>query len=537
MLNSHLVNIKVARVINAPKLRVMRLFTKIWQLPEYLPTVKEVSVLERKHNIIRSRWHIQVDEVPIKWIEEDTFLFRQGIIRFHSIEGDLQEFLGEWRFSDHPEGTEVQVSVYLDVGIPAIRDFANEYIRKQLCRNFEAILETLERRLVSIRYSGFKSGDAAQVAGFGVIGHFYNYRHLERSLKMLKPDYRMPSIEFLGSLFNLTPSFKMHDVLDFRSETGDVTSGIFILATFIPDMIEKDMWAIFAKVVKACKIAEKYAVGVVSLGGFTSIIAERIGHEIAGEVDVPVTTGNTFTAAMVIEGVRKACAILGLEPSGLKATIVGGTGDIGSACARVLVDEVKELTITGRTKSNLKRIGAELSKKRKAKITATMNNEAAIRNADIVIACASVTASILKVDWFKPGAVICDVGYPKNISYAPVTRDDILIFSGGLTKSPSPISFPVDTGLPCADTLYGCFAEAIILSLEKRFESYSFGRGNITAEKINEIVGMGAKHGFTVADFYWGDKLVGPEILAKVKAAAALNKTRSKNRFFSFMHR
>ena len=53
---------------------------------------------------------------------------------------------------------------------------------------------------------------------------------------------------------------------------------------------------------------------------------------------------------------------------------------------------------------------------------------------------------ILKTEWFKSGGIICDVGYPKNISYAPVTRQDILIFSGGLTKSPTPIMFPVDTG-------------------------------------------------------------------------------------------
>lgn len=537
MLNNNLVNLKVSRIINAPKWRVIRLLSKIWQLPEYLPSIKEVTILERKGPNIRSRWRVQVDEVPISWIEEDTYLLKQNVIRFQSIEGDLQDFIGEWRFSDHPEGTQVSVSVYLDVGIPAIRDFANEYIRKQLARNFEAILETLERRLVSVRYSGFKRGEVDQVAGFGVIGHFYNFRHLERSLKMLKPEYKMPSMEFLGKLFNLTPSFKMHDVIDFRSKTGDTTSGRFILATFIPDMIEKDMWAIFSKVVKACKIAEKYAVGVVSLGGFTSIIAERIGHEISSEVDVPVTTGNSFTAAMVIEGVLKACRSLDVDLSRSKAVIIGGTGDIGSACARVLCEHVGQLTITGRTRANLNRVGKELAKMHKAQIFTSMQNERAVRDADIIIAAASVTASILKIEWFKPGAIICDVGYPKNISYAPVTRDDILIFSGGLTKAPAPITFPVDTGLPSNDTLYGCFAEAMILSLEKRFESFSFGRGNITPEKIRDITSMGAKHGFVVSDFFWGDRLVGPEILAKVKAAAALNKDRSKKRLFSFIWR
>jgi len=282
-------------------------------------------------------------------------------------------------------------------------------------------------------------------------------------------------------------------------------------------MVEKDMWSIFAKVVRACKIAEKYGVGVVTLGGFTSIVGERIGHEIAKEVDVPVTTGNTFTAAMALDGVYRAANLLELKIKSSKAAIIGGTGDIGSGCARVLAGKVKQLTVTGRTKTNLKKLNKELSKKRNVDIVATTDNRQAVEDADIVIAAASATSSILNIDWFKPGAIICDVGYPKNISYAPVTRSDILIFSGGLAKSPTPVSFPVDTGLPSKGTLYGCFSEAVILALEKRFESYSFGRGNITPEKIEEIRQMGKKHGFEVSDFYWGHSLVNQPMLDGIK--------------------
>jgi predicted amino acid dehydrogenase len=178
-----------------------------------------------------------------------------------------------------------------------------------------------------------------------------------------------------------------------------------VVATFIPEMIEKDIWTIFSKVVKACKIAEKYGVGVVTLGGFTSIVGERIGQEIAREVDVAVTTGNTFTAAMAVDGVLKAANLLNLAPASLNTAIIGGTGDIGSGCARVLADKVKQLTITGRTKENLKRLSIELSKKHKAKIEATTDNEKAVKDADIVISVASATAPILQIDWFKPGAL------------------------------------------------------------------------------------------------------------------------------------
>jgi predicted amino acid dehydrogenase len=220
---------------------------------------------------------------------------------------------------------------------------------------------------------------------------------------------------------------------------------------------------------------------------------------------------------MAVDGVMKAAKLLGKDLSACKVAIIGGTGDIGSGCARVLVDRVRDLTITGRTVENLKKMNTELARKRKARITATRDNHAAVKDADIVIAVAASATPILAMDWFKPGAIVCDVGYPKNISHAETSREDILVFSGGLAKSPSPIAFPIDVGLPSPDVLYGCFSEAVILSLEHRFENYSFGRGNIIPERIDEIRTIGAQHGFEVSDFYWGDRLVDQSMVERIK--------------------
>jgi len=519
MPDNDMIQITVSRVIPAGIWRIIRLLTRVYDFPSYIPSIKEVSVISKSRNKTKSKWLVQVDKVPITWVEEDTLMLDKGLILFKATEGDLERFYGEWIFRPHSEGTEVIVNAYLKISIPAIKDFANAYIKKLLSRNFEAILEAIEKRLISLRYRAYKQGALDKIAGFGVIGHFYNYYHLESCFHMLNPSLKLPSREFLSHLFNVTPSFKMYDIADFRSKTGESTKGCFIVATFIPDMIEKDIWAIFSKVVRACRIAEKYGVGIVTLGGFTSIVAERIGQEITHEVDVAVTTGNTFAATMAVDGVYKAAELLKVDLAAANAAIIGGTGDIGSACARALADKVKQLTVTGRTKINLRIIGNELSKKRKAKILTTTDNHAAVKDADIIITAASSTHSILEIDWFKPGAIICDVGYPKNVSYTPTTRQDILIFSGGLCKTPTPVTFPVDTGLPATDTLYGCFAEAIILALEKRYENFSFGRGNITTAKMEEIRQLGKKHGFEVSDFYWGHKLVDASILERIKEA------------------
>ncbi len=517
--NKDLVEIRVSRVIPAQKWKVIRLVTKVWEFPGYIPSVKETKVIQRSGNKMVSKWRVQVDGVPISWVEEDTLMLSRDSICFKAIEGDLEEFSGEWKFTSRPDGTEVAVTVYLRVGIPAIKEFAEAYMKKLLTRNFEAILEAIERRLISVKYATHKSGSAQKLAGFGIIGHLYNFNHMVKCFKMLNPDFKVPSPEFIGQIFNMTPSFKLYDILNFKSQKGESVNGCFIVATFIPDMMEKDVWTIFSKVVRACKIAEKHGVGIVTLGGFTSIIAERVGHEIASEVDVPVTTGNSFTSAMAIDGVVKAVELLGQDISALKIAVVGGTGDIGSACSRALVTKAKQLTITGRTKANLVSLSKELAKKRKAKVIATTDNLAAVKDADIIISAASATSSILKPDWFKPGSIICDIGYPKNISYSPTDRQDIFIFSGGLAKPPTPVTFPIDIGLPSPEALYGCFSESIILALEKRYENFSFGRGNITLERMDEIRNLGKRNGFAVADFYWGNKLIDEEIIGRVKEA------------------
>ena len=519
MPDKDLIELKISRIIPAHKWKIIRLITRVWEFPAYIPNIKEASVIQKSRHRMNTKWRIQVDKVPISWVEEDILAFDKDAIYFKAIEGDLQEFRGKWSFRSHPEGTEVTVNVYLKVGIPVIKEFATTYIKNLVTSNFESILETLEHRLISVRYASFKRGNTEKIAGFGILGHFYNFNHLQRCLKMLNPNFKLPSREFLSKLFSITPSFKMFDMKEFKSKTGDITHGCFIVCTFIPDMLSKDVYTVYSKVVRACKLAEKYGVGIATLGGFASMVGERLGHQISEEVDIPITTGNTYTTVLAVDGVEKAAQIFDRELKYLKATIVGGTGDIGSACARVLSEKVKQLTITGRTKSNLRLLRAELRKKHKARIEATTNNEKAIRDADIVIAAANTSASILNLEWFKPGSIICDLAYPKNISYAPVNRKDIFIFSGGLATVPTPIDTGIDMGLPSANVSYGCFSEVIILALEHRFENYSYGRGNITLEKIDEIRKLGAKHGFELAPFFWADRLMEQQDIEEIKKA------------------
>jgi predicted amino acid dehydrogenase len=220
---------------------------------------------------------------------------------------------------------------------------------------------------------------------------------------------------------------------------------------------------------------------------------------------------------MVLLGIKKAAQLMEIDLKDAKVTIIGGTGDIGGACAKILARQVREITITSRSEKNLMEAARVLTYAGSAEIKTSTDNNEAVRFADLVIAAASASSTIVDFENFKPGAVICDVGYPKNISYTMCHRNDIFIFSGGLVRLPSDFDIGFDIGLPSTRILYGCFAEAIVLDLEERYENFSWGKGTITEDNVNLILEIAKKHGFELSPLFWGIRLMSDQAIEKIK--------------------
>lgn len=489
--------------------KVLRLITRIEDFSKYMPNVKKSQVLEKTRSSAVTEWLVDIDGLRIRWRQQDTFDFKNFKIHFKATEGDIEKFEGEWSLQNgEGESTDVTVHARIRLGIPVVEDVVDEILQFRLRKNFEMMLMGLEENLLKQRYQLPSGRLADRVKGFVVMGHPYNFQHLVRIFKFFKPDVAKVTPDFLLKIFELAPSYRGRDVKAFRSETGQTVDGYFVMCPIIPDMVKFNPEMVLQKVIEGCRIGERLGAGILALGGFTSIVGEKYFDKLRSQIKMPITTGNTFTAAMALEGLRRACQLMDVKMNESRAVVVGGTGDIGSACARVLVREVKELIVTGRTPNSVKEIEKELKKVKGAKVTGSLDNHSAVRQADIIIAAASSSQSVIDINLIKPGTVVCDVGYPKNISYISKGRKDIFVFSGGLCSVPTPFNLGFDVGLPSPNILYGCFAEAIILSLEGRFENYSQGKGKIQPEKIQEIQAMGEKHGFRISSFYWGDELI-----------------------------
>src|SRR3989338_1195357 len=514
------IQINLHRTISAKPWQVFRKILNLHDFPKFMPNVKEARILERNAHTVKARCSVVVDEIPIQWVEEQTFDRRNFTVFFRALEGDLERFDGKWVLKHHPLGTQVEIEAVAKIGIPVIEQLISPIFEEKIAKNFMLMLDAVNNKIVSDRYQSFRKGGRGTISGFAIIGHPYNLNNLVRYLQYLKPQFKPPSREFLSKVYELVPSYVMYDVRNFKSLVGKESHGLVIVSTFVPDMLAVDAERVFNKVVEACRVAEGHHIGIAALGGFTSIAGEKFGSELQRCVNIPLTTGNTFTVALALQGVRRACDLMGIDIPKAKVSIIGGAGEIGSGCVRILAGECRELVVTGRKPEQVKAIVQSVKKSTKCKVSGTTDNLSAVKGADIVIAAASVTNSIIDINAFKSGSVICDLAYPKNISYVSPTRNDILVFSGGLTEIPAEISLGFEIGLPSTRTLYGCFAEAILLDLEGRYESFSYGKGNITKEKVNEIAQISGKHGFRVSPFYWGDRLMTEKDIQAIRTHA-----------------
>jgi predicted amino acid dehydrogenase len=263
-----------------------------------------------------------------------------------------------------------------------------------------------------------------------------------------------------------------------------------------------------ARVRAAAAYAIKAGAKIVSLGGFSSILIEGNFDQLPERHDTVFTTGNTLTVAFIVQGIQKMCALEGRDLESSTLLVVGATGDVGSGCARCLAPMVRRVLLNARNVERLHRLGAELQADGVDVEIATDLREFSAE-ADLVICAASLAAPSLLLGRIAPDAIVCDAGYPKNLS-PKAELPGAKVFFGGLGQITGGLRFAPDfRGVlnrhPFPDVVHGCLLEGMALALERRFEPFSQGRGFITRGPVEQIERIAARHGIYRAPLYNGD--------------------------------
>lgn len=278
---------------------------------------------------------------------------------------------------------------------------------------------------------------------------------------------------------------------------------------------------VIKKIIKAGKLAEKLGAKIVGLGAFTSVVGDA-GITISKNLNIPVTTGNSYTVATAIEGAVKAAELMGKDIKNAEVVVIGATGSIGKVCAEILARDAKFLTLVGRNTQRLEAIAEKILKETGLSARITSDVKKALRKADVVITVTSSVDTIIEPEDLKPGAVVCDVARPRDVSKEVAEkRDDVLIIEGGVVEVPGDVNFNFNFGFE-PKTSYACMAETMILALERRYECFTLGR-DLTVEQVEEISRLAKKHGFKLAGFRSFERPVTQEQIEKIKENARRN--------------
>lgn len=274
--------------------------------------------------------------------------------------------------------------------------------------------------------------------------------------------------------------------------------GIMICLPLLPQQIlglPADF--VLNKLIEAGRIAEASGAGVVGLGAFTSVVGGR-GKKLAENLDLPVTTGSSFTAYSAVEALKLAGKKMKIDLPESTALVVGATGSIGGACAQMLAPQVGRIILAGRQISlPLTRLAETIGPK--AEVTDDV--PAALRRAKLILSATNAVGPVIEADKLVPGSVVCDVARPRDVAMRVSHRRDVLVIEGGIIRLPGrpdiETDYRLDLGMPDFLT-FACEAETILLALEGQLESFSLGR-NIPIEKVHEIAAIADKHGFELA--------------------------------------
>lgn len=389
------------------------------------------------------------------------------------------------------------------------------------------------------------------VPRFGFLVHpleLKNYPDYDESLG----NYSEEALALMEDRLNPVMDPFLVSTIRLTSPTGQYVEGDFInvprSAAQLAAMPLEDATALIEE---AMDIARQRGARLIGLGGHTSIVTGG-GTRVAGK-GIPVSTGNTYTMLSAVEAACSVLAATGRSIAEVQVAVIGGTGSIGSAIARVIAAQARRLTLVGNPRSaqfNRARFAAVYARiaeyaqsavkrdpgsvldmlasrltsgeTQDSLVTSLLNDTSSeatlrhssaltdeLRHADLVLVATSSTERFISPEHLKPGAIVCDLSRPANVSHDIArTRHDVLVIDGGIVEAPGRALLGSRFGIP-EDVSYACMAEVMMMTLDGVFRDASLGL-DLASEDLELFQQLAPRHGFRLAGLRSFDKAIDP---------------------------
>ncbi|WKZ37286.1 MAG: hypothetical protein QY332_05010 [Anaerolineales bacterium] len=348
-------------------------------------------------------------------------------------------------------------------------------------------------------------------------------RDVSRKFPFLGKVLSEGQIDFFSTFF---PPVYISEIEGIISEsTGKAVKGWFIACPYTPRrMLQLPERTVYRKIIQSGRMAEELGANILGLGAFTSVVGDA-GLTIANALDVPVTTGDSYTVAMAVQAIRDAAKVMEIEISDATVAVVGATGAIGRVCADLLAGEAARTLLIARNEPKLEALRDRLKVRARSELVVSTKMDV-LKDAQLILTVTSSIHDVIRPGHLQAGSVVCDVARPRDVSaMVAAVRDDILVIDGGMVDVPGPVDFHFNFGFPPGKA-YACMAETIALALEGRFEDYTVGR-EITLERVQEITAIAEKHGFRMSGFRSFEREVTEDQIEAVRKNARKGKRRA----------
>ncbi len=302
--------------------------------------------------------------------------------------------------------------------------------------------------------------------------------------------------------------------------TGRTVQGVLLTLGSTPhQMLRRPPDFTYRRLQIAARYAAWRGARVMGLGAFTSVVGDA-GETVARHSPLAITTGNTLTVVATLATARTALHAVGRDIRAARAMIVGATGSIGAACARLLVHEVAALTLVAPRAERVQALATELAATapRTPLHTATTPDAHAAACDLLILATSALHDSVLPLARLSPGSVVCDVAIPSNVNAtAAAARPDVLVVESGEIALPGTPNLGFGIGTP-PGVAYACLAETIVLALEGYTGHYTLGR-HISPAHVAEMETLMHRHGLRLAPLRSFGRVVTADQYATVRAA------------------
>lgn len=391
----------------------------------------------------------------------------------------------------------------------------------------EDLLEIISEQKMDPRVV-YPSGRPKRVKRFAFVIHPLSKEYLKKDksigrLADITPPAFMDAVE---KIVAYAPPWIYTKVTGIKSPTGVEAEGWLITIGGTPkQLLDHKPEFTYDRLLQAAKIAKRLGAQIMGLGAFTKVVGDA-GVTVAKLADIPITTGNSYSASAALWAAADAVRRMGLikvekgKKLHAKTMVMGATGAIGSVCCRLLAKAFEEVYMVGRNTAKLLALKESiLEETPDVKVHLSTRADKHLEEMDaIVTATSGAGKTVLDIMKVKPGCVITDVARPLDLSPEDVAkRPDVLVIESGEILLPGDPEMK-NIGLP-DKVAYACLAETIVLALEGRFEAFTLGR-DLEWEKVREIYKMGLKHGMKLAAISGVNGVFTDEDIAKVKELA-----------------